>query len=88
VSSPTVECVPLTREGAGRLAAELDRVHQPIDPPALVWVFDAERLTEVRGALYGWRRDAPRHALVVWHEPGPVDRVMWVCEPFVRRRRE
>jgi hypothetical protein len=53
-----------------------------------VWLFDPERLHERRGVLYGWAVGAPPRALVVWHEPGPVDRVRWICEPFVRHRNE
>jgi hypothetical protein len=80
--------VPLTDVGAARLAAELARAQQVVQPPALVWLFDAERFAERRGALYGWRGEAPPYALVLWHEPGPVDRVAWVCGAFVRTRHE
>jgi hypothetical protein len=84
--SPTVMVVPHTADGAERLAAELVRAHEVLDPPALVWLFDRDGLREVRALLYGWRPGAPPRALVVRHEPGPVDRIEWVCEPYVRPR--
>jgi hypothetical protein len=80
--------VPLTDDGLERLAVELRRAHEHVDPPDPVWLFDAVQLREIRGHLYGWVQGAPPRALVVWHEPGPADRVEWVCEPFVRIRRD
>jgi hypothetical protein len=80
--------VPFTDDGHERLAVELERAHELVDPPALVWLFDRARLREVRAVLYGWQSNAPRHALVVSHEPGGVDVVEWVCEPFIRPRAE
>jgi hypothetical protein len=80
--------VPLTDDGAERLAAALERAHAVVDPPRLVWVFDPDALHERRAVLYGQRAGAPPRLLLVWHEPGAVDRVEWVCEPFVRARDE
>lgn len=80
--------VPLTADGARRLAAELERADARLDPPALVWLFDPATLEEVRASLHGWRVRPLRHALLVRHLPGGVDHVEWVCEPFVRIRRE
>jgi hypothetical protein len=80
--------VPFTDDGRQRLAVELERAHRSVDPPALVWLFDSEQLREVRASAYATRDGAPRRVLVVWHEPGGVDRVEWVCEPFIRARRE
>jgi hypothetical protein len=80
--------VPHTDDGLERLADELERAHEVLEPPVLVWLFCAERLLERRGTLYAWREGAPRRALVVWHEYPLNDRVEWLCEPFVRRRHE
>jgi hypothetical protein len=89
--APTVGQVPLTDDGSERLAAELERAHELVDPPALVWLFDADTFEQHRAALYGWRDGStgPRQALIVRHTWGPVaDVVTWVCEPFVHPRRE
>jgi hypothetical protein len=80
--------VPLTCDGERRLTAELARADETLDPPALVWLFDVDTLTEVRASLHGWRTLPLRYALIVRHEPGGRDRVTWVCAPFVRPRRE
>jgi hypothetical protein len=80
--------VPLTDDGAARLAVELERAHEVVDPPLLVWLFDRDELRERRGTLYGRAPGAPPRVLIVWHDPGAVDRVAWICEPFVRDRRE
>ncbi len=83
--------MPLTDDGSERLAAELERAHELVDPPALVWLFDADTFEQHRAALYGWRDGStgPRQALIVRHTWGPVaDVVTWVCEPFVHPRRE
>jgi hypothetical protein len=79
--------VPFTDDGAARLAVELERAHEVLDPPALVWLFEAEHLRERRAVLYAWRSGDPRRALVVWRDP-PDDVVTWVCEPYVRPRGE
>jgi hypothetical protein len=87
--APTVVRVPLTDDGVQRLAAELERAHEVVDPPLLVWLFDVDTFEQHRGALYGYRDGAPRRALVVRHTWGPLaDVVAWVCEPFVHPRRE
>jgi len=80
--------VPLTDDGRDRLLAELERAHERVYPPPLVWLFDRDLLREHRGTLHGWRDGAPRRALVVWHEWPLYDRVEWLCEPFVRHRCE
>ena len=80
--------MPQTADGAERLAAELERAHEVLDPPRLVWLFDPEALNERRGTLYGWRDGAPRRALIVWHEYPLRDVVEWLCEPYVRTRHE
>ena len=80
--------MPFTADGAARLAAELGKVDELVHPPRLVWLFDRDTLHEVRATVHGWRTGPLRQALVVWHEPGLVDRVEWACEPFVRRRVE
>lgn len=80
--------MPLTDDGLERLAVELERAHELVDPPALVWLFDRDDLNERRGSLHGWRAGAPRRALVVWHEYPLHDRVEWLCEPYVRTRHE
>lgn len=84
----TVGTVPLTDDGAERLAVELQRAHEVVDPPRLVWVLDTDTFDEQRGVLYGRRPGAPPRLLVVRYCRGPVDRVEWVCEPFVRDRNE
>lgn len=83
--------MPLTDDGAARLAAELERAHEVLDPPRLVWLFDPETLEQHRAVVYGHRAGAtgPRQVLTVRHTWGPVaDVVSWVCEPFVHERRE
>jgi hypothetical protein len=84
----TVLGVPLTEDGQRRLAAELGHADLRLDPPALVWLYDPDTLVEARAALHGWRTGPLRYALIVQHLPGGVDRVAWVCEPYVRPRRE
>ena len=80
--------MPLTPDGDERLAAELGRAERVFDPPRLVWLWDADLLREVRAQLYGWRSGDPPRGLVLRHEPGPLDRIEWVCEPMLRDRRE
>lgn len=80
--------VPLTDDGHERLAVELERAHEVLEPPHDVWLFDRDELHEQRGTLYAWRHEPLRQALVVWHEYPLRDRVEWLCEPYVRRRRE
>jgi hypothetical protein len=80
--------VPFTDDGAERLAAELERAHEVVDPPALVWLFDRDDLHERRGTVYGRRAGDPPRLLVVWRERVGHDCVEWVCEPFVRERNE
>jgi hypothetical protein len=86
----TVERVPFTADGDERLAAELERAHDVVDPPALVWLFRTDTFDEQRGTLYAWRDGAPRRGLVVWREPERrgYDCVEWLCEPYLRPRRE
>ena len=80
--------MPLTDDGRDRLAVELGRASELVDPPALVWLFCRDHLRERRGALYGWRDGPPRRALVVWHESPLRDRVEWLCAPCIRHRAE
>ena len=80
--------MPLTNDGAARLAVELERAGERVAPPALVWLWDGDAMSERRATLYAWRDGAPRRGLVVRHERGPVDLVEWVCERFLRTRRE
>jgi hypothetical protein len=80
-------CVPITDDGARRLAVELERAHEVVDPPLPVWLFDTSLMRERRAHLHARSDGAPPRALLVWHERGPVDVVVWVCEPFVRARR-
>lgn len=82
--------MPLTDDGEQRLVAELERAHELVDPPLLVWLFDPVDLNERRGALHAWRPGStgPRQALVVWHLYPLHDCVEWLCEPFVRPRNE
>jgi hypothetical protein len=77
--------VPFTDDGARRLAVELERADEVHSPPALVWLFDPDELRERRAAMYGRRLG---QVLVVRHERGPVDVVLWVCDQFVRSRHE
>jgi hypothetical protein len=79
--------VPWSDDGARRLAVELERADEVLEQPALVWLFDSEVLEQLRGTLYAWRHTPLRQALVVWR-PDRVERVAWVCEPFVRARHE
>lgn len=82
--------MPLTSDGAERLAAELERAHELVDPPELVWLFLPDTFHEQRADLHAWcsSRTGPRQALVVWHEYPLRDRVEWVCEPYLRPRHE
>jgi hypothetical protein len=86
----TVMRVPLTSDGANRLAVELEHAHEVVDPPRLVWVLDVESFREHRGEVHGWRPGAtgPAQALIVRHEYPLRDVVEWVCEPYVRDRHE
>jgi hypothetical protein len=80
--------VPLTDDGERHLQAELGRADERVNPPAEVWVFDTDTCEEVRASLYGWRQGPLPYALVVRHLPGAVDRILWICSPFIRPRRE